>query len=118
MRVEPNTAAFFARIEDAFSEALEDAATFARNQDGSPSDTRAERLGPLHGRVGSSREYARAQERGAYIRSRYGKGRRAVLKFHDGRVRRWSRLPARRYLAKTGAQWGDLLLARLRQAGL
>lgn len=109
---------FMAGVDRDFGHALEDAADHAANLPGSPSDLRAERLGPFHGRIGSSKAYALAQEKGAYITPRKGRigrnGRPAALKAANGRFYKWIRLPAQRYLAKTGKQWGRMLGARLR----
>lgn len=117
MIVESNADRFLDSVDRDFHEALDDAADFARAQKGAPSDLEAEHLGPLHGRIGSSRDYAMAQERGAFIRPRRRAtrtGRPPALKLADGRFMRWARIPAQRYLAKTGKQWGRFLVARLR----
>lgn len=112
---------FLASVEADFGRALEDAADHAANLPGSPSDLRADRTGPLTGRIGSSRAYAKAQEKGAYITPRRGRvgrnGRPAALKAANGRFYKWIRLPAQRYLAKTGGKWGDLLSTQLRRPG-
>ncbi|MCA1570311.1 MAG: hypothetical protein LC798_08345 [Chloroflexi bacterium] len=118
MKLESRIDEFMASVDRDFGLALEDAADHAANLPGSPSDLHAERLGPFHGRIGSTKPYAKAQEKGAYITPRKGRvgrnGRPAALKAANGRFYKWVRLPAQRYLAKTGRQWGSILVARLR----
>jgi hypothetical protein len=111
MQVELHHDAFLAGIENDFGAALEDAADDAGALPGSPSDLHAVRTGPMSGRIGSDRRYARAQELGAFIRPR---GRRA-LKFASGRFSKHARLRGQHYLAKTARRWGDILLPRLRR---
>lgn len=119
MRVESNADAVLAGARRAFSGALNDAAAHAAKQGGAPSDTRAQQLGPFSGRIGSSKPYAKAQERGAFIRPRRGRrgrtGRPPALRLADGRFMKWARIPARRYLAKTGKRWGEFMIQRLRR---
>ena len=118
MRVESNVDAFVAKVDRDFGRALEDAAEHAGKLPGSPSDLRAEHLGPFRWRIGSQKAYAMPQEKGAYITPRKGRigrnGRPAALRAANGRFYKWLRLPAQRYLAKTGKQWGRILAARLR----
>ena len=119
MRFESFRAEFNAEVEREFVASTEDAARVARAQRGAPSDTRAEQLGRLRARIGSSKAYARAQERGAYIVPRRGRsgrnGRPPALRLHNGGFAKFTRLPARRYLAKAGAAWSSLFTARLRR---
>lgn len=119
MIVESRSTEFLRSVERAFSRGLEDAADVADKLPGSPSDLRAQQLEPFRGRIGSTRPYAKAQEKGAYIRPRRGRstrsGRPPAVKYHDGRIRRWGRLPAQRYLEKTGKRWGRILGAALRR---
>lgn len=118
MIVESYADRFLDEVDDAFGAALEDAAAYSADLPGSPSDLHAVRTGRLEGRIGSDRDYARAQELGAYMKPRPGRrgrgGRPAALKMRDGSFRAWTRLPAKRYLRKTGDRWGQFLLARLR----
>ena len=110
MRYVSHADAFFTAIGRRFGVALEDAADLAGRLPGSPSDLRAERTGPLSGRVGSSKPYAKAQERGAYIVPRQAQ----ALRFASGQFSRRARLRPKRYLAQTAMRWGDLLTRRLR----
>ena len=110
MKVESHEGQFLDRIERQVVASFGDAADFAARQKGAPSDTRDEVTGPFEGRIGSSRPYAKAQERGAYIVPK----RRRALQFRSGEFRMRARLPANRYLAKAAARWGDMLAARLR----
>ena len=118
MRFESNAADFMRSVERQFAGALDDAADHAGKLPGSPSDLRAQQLDPFRGRIGSTKPYAKAQEKGAYITPKARStrtGRPPAIRFRDGRIRRWSRLPAQRYLAKTGKRWGSILVARLRR---
>jgi len=110
VKIESRVDGFMDRVERDFGLALDDAAEHAAALPGSPSDLRAERLGPLHGRIGSSKPYAKAQEKGAYITPK----RRRALKFVSGRFSMRARIPAKHYLAKTGRRWGAILVPRLR----
>lgn len=101
---------FYARIQTRFGHAARDVAQIADALPGSPSDLRAVQQGPLHWRVGSSRPYARAQEKGAYIVPR----RRRALKFADGTFSMRARLRPKRYLARAAAHFGPILNRRLR----
>ena len=113
MTVESRVDAFLDRIHGRFGAALEDAAEHAASLPGSPGDLRAVRTGDLVGRIGSSRRYAKAQERGAFIRPK----KRRALRFASGRFSAKARLPAQRYLARTVRIWPRLIAARLRELG-
>lgn len=119
MRLESNAGAFLARVDRDVRAARQDAAEHAAGLPGSPSDLRAEHFAGGRGRIGSSKAYAKAQERGAYITPRKGRrgrnGRPAALRAANGRFYKWVRIPARRYLERTGRQWGRFLGARLRR---
>ena len=119
MKLESQADDFLAKIDREFRQAGEDAAEHAARLPGSPSDLRFEHLGPLRGRIGSSKRYAKAQERGAFITPKKGRrgrnGRPAALRSSRGRFYKWVRIPAQRYLAKTGKEWGRILPARLRR---
>lgn len=121
MRFESFRRELDARIEHAFVLSTQDAARFSAAQRGSPSDTRAEQLGRLRARIGSSKPYALAQERGAYIVPRRGRvgrnGRPPALRLHNGTYTKRVRLPARRWLAKAGRAWDSLFTQRLRETG-
>ena len=106
-----HAAEFIARVNGATKHAIEDVADIAEANKGSPSDTRAEMLGPDRGRVGSSKPYAKAQERGAYIVP----VRRRALRFRSGQFRKRARLPATRWLSKAVRHFPDRLGQRLRQ---
>lgn len=101
---------FYARIQTRFGAAVRDVATIADGLPGSPSDLRAEQQGPLQWRVGSSKPYARAQERGAYIVPRRGR----ALKFVDGTFRRSARIRPKRYLARAAASFRSAMRRRMR----
>ena len=118
MIVESNAGAFLEQVDRNFGRALEDAADLAARLPGSPSDLHAEHLGHLHGRIGSGKAYAMAQERGAFITPRKGRrgrnGRPAALRSEAGRFYKWIRVKGQRYLRRTGREWGRLLATRLR----
>lgn len=118
MIVESKIDELLASVDRDFRAALEDAADYASRQPGAPSDLRAEHLGRLRGRIGSSKPYAKAQERGAFITPRKGRrgrnGRPPALRSESGRFYKWIRIRPQRYLAKTGKQWGRLIGSRLR----
>ena len=81
-----------------------------------------DQLGPGHLRVRFSAPFAKARERGAFIRPRRGRqgrnGRPAAIRFADGSFRTFARLRKQPYLAPAGAMWGEFLLARLRGSGV
>lgn len=110
---------FLGKVDRDFDQALEDAAEHAAALPGSPSDLHAEHTGRLRGRIGSDKAYAKAQERGAFITPKKGRrgrnGRPAALRSSSGRFYKRVRIPAQRYLAKTGKEWGRILPARLRR---
>lgn len=106
VRIESHQAEFLREVVAKTRQARKDVAAAARSNPGAPSDTRLRR-----NQVGSSRAYARAQERGAYIRPR----RRRVLKFADGSFRPRARIRAKRWLSKAGRRWGEFLERRLRE---
>lgn len=102
---------FLSRVRSMAGESIEDVAAIARANRGSPRDTRAEMTGPGAGRVGSSKPYAKAQERGAYIVPT----RARALRYASGRFSKRSRLPATRWLSKAIRHWPERLALRLRQ---
>lgn len=108
--LESRAEAFFDRVEQQVALAIEDAGKEAGTRRGAPSDTRGEVTGRMRGRIGSSRPYAKAQERGAYIVPR----RKKALRYASGRFSMRSRLTAKRYLAATARRWPQIVSARLR----
>lgn len=105
-----HAAEFLGRVNGATRFALEDVADIAKSNKGAPSDTRAEMTAADGGRVGSSRPYAKAQEKGAYITPK----QRRALRFRSGLIRKRARLPARRWLSKAVTHYGERLATRLR----
>ena len=100
---------FFSRIQQRFGAAVRDVERVADGLPGSPSDVRAVQVGPLEWRVGSSKPYAKAQERGAYIVPK----RARALKFADGSFRMSARIKPKRYLAKAAAGFGRAVRRRM-----
>lgn len=109
MIIESRIDGFIARVERQVGMAIDDAGTEAASRPGAPHDTRGEMTGLMQGRIGSDQPYARAQERGAYIRPR----RRKALLYGSGKFSMRSRLPARAYLANTARRWAQIVTARL-----
>lgn len=110
MRLESYRERFLAGVAARVQLAADDAARYAAMLPGSPSDLHAQHIGPLRHRIGSNAPYAKAQERGAFIRARRGR----ALHFANGLWRPFARIRPKRYLAKTGARWGTFILGRLR----
>jgi hypothetical protein len=113
MEVRSHADAFLSQVQAAYWRSLEDAANAARRNHSAPGDTRAELTGPLKGRIGSTRPYAKAQELGAFIVP----VRRRMLKFRDGTFHRQARLKAKHYLRTAARKWPSLLESRLREVG-
>ena len=116
-RIADLDAGFLASAHDVLNEA----ARRSRSSTIAGSGT-VDQIGPGHLRVRFSAVFARARERGAYIRPRRGRqgrgGRPAAIRFADGSFRTFARLKKQPYLAPAGAMWGDFLLARLRGSGM
>lgn len=111
-RIVSYSSAFLSDVSAAFGRSVRDAGEEAARRRGAPSDTHGDVTGFLEGRIGSDRPYAKAQERGAFIRPR---GARA-LRFATGEFRMHARIKAKRYLRATGRRWGhELLVPRLRE---
>lgn len=120
-RVDSYPEPFLARVQADFlasGQDVEDRAGQLSRSRRIASSGRVEQLGPGEIRVIFTAPFAKARERGAFIRPRAGRtgrgGRRAVLKFADGSFRPFARLRKHPYLQPAGAMWSTFLAARLR----
>ena len=121
VQVVTNAAAFLADVHAAFrgsaQDVLEDAGRGSRSSEIRSSGI-VDELGPGYLRVRFTARFARARERGAFIKPRPGRrgrnGRPAALRLADGRFMKWARIPKRPYLEPAGRTWDDRLMGRLR----
>lgn len=105
-----------AAVEQSWDDVLDDAARRAGSSTLAASGE-VQRVDADTGRVIFTAPFAKARERGAYIRPRRGRGgrggRRPSLRFADGSFRKFARLKKRPYLKPAGDKWGDHLSRRL-----
>lgn len=125
IRVDFHPDEFLADVEARFRASAEDVRQEAARRSRSSqiaASGRVEQVTPGVLRVIFDAAFAKARERGAYIRPRRGRrgrsGRPAVLRFEDGTFRPFARLRRHPYLEPAGRLWGDILLARLRGSGI
>ena len=124
VRVVTNAEAFLGEVRGAFRASAKDVQDEAGRRSRSSTITASgtvDELGPGHLRVRFSAVFAKARERGAYIRPRKGRqgrnGRPAMLKFADGTFRPSARIRKRPYLEPAGKMWDGFLMSRLRAIG-
>lgn len=105
-----------AAVERSWDDVLDDAARASGSSTIAASGD-VQRIDAETGRVIFTAPFAKARERGAYIRprrGRRGRGNRAPsLRFADGSFRKFARLKKRPYLKPAGDRWGDHLSRRL-----
>lgn len=103
-------------VEEAFWHSADDVLDEARagaKSNRLASSGSVEHRGHLRARILFDARFAKARERGAFIKPR----NRRALHFADGTFRMQARLPKKPYLVPAARRWGMHLLARLRQVG-
>lgn len=118
--IEANPDAILRDVATAVERSWQDVLEEAQQRAGSSrlaSSGDVQRIDQDTGRVIFTAVFAKARERGAYIRPRRGRmgrnGRRPSLRFADGSFAKFARLKPRPYLKPAGDRWGDHLSRRL-----